>query len=164
MIHELTARMVFVEPTFSSFEGAVGATLASPRSSRAIADNESMREVSIQDFALERERVRFLLSDGRVLTVFRDGDVVDWAFTNEPFVPMESPYAEEVTRWMESDDGPRSFPWRPDQLLRERLGVPRIRLAPTVTWLSLYVRGREDVMFFQVETPEGARFLEFGEE
>lgn len=161
MITEMKIDFLYVEPAYKTFEEAAFGSARSARAARASEASATLEEEAIVAFALERRQVAFLLTSSRVLTIFCDGDLVDWTITDQPFPATTGlVFADEV----QLTTAKRTYVWRPRQLLEGLKGGVGITLAPAQTLVSLYVRGCPDVLFAQMIGPGGEHFLYFDEE
>lgn len=161
-ISELHSTGVWTEPTFDSFEEAVSASSRSDRSARSRRENPQLKDVEILDYSLLLGSVDLLLSDGRVMHVFLDGDKVEWRyFPATGFRKAPRIYADRVRFHL-----PRSEPywWEPDTLLAARLGIKGLFLGPALTFLTIEMKGREELMFTKTVLRDGREILHFDPE
>lgn len=162
MISELDVSFVFRETIHGSFLEAVKEAARSVRASRAENDNSTMVDVRFVDYRICATAVELLLSDRRVLRISCVDDVVDWQFIAEDRLSNASKrYADEVLLKLPEA---RRVTWNPDALLRKRLNVSGLALAPTGTLVFLQVRGCPELMFGQMTDLNGRRILFFEEE
>lgn len=162
MIDEMNVTFVFAEPTYETFSGAIRASAASKRTARAKHDNATTMQTGIVAYAVEAAEVSLQLADDHMLRVYCRGDEVEWELT-QAVALTQSPkiYADSVALKLPDAN---EIQWRPKALLQARLNRRGIGLAPTHTLLFLSVPGLPDLMFAQMASRDGARFLFFEEE
>jgi len=158
MISELEVSLVLREPTFSTFEAAIGA--APERTERVEAEWPALKQARILDFRMGRSVVELLLSDRRILRIFTFGDLVEWDFVpGERLAPTPRTYAEEVRLSCTANGVKYEKIWRPDSLLRQRMGVTGVMLCASPASVILEMRGLDDLWFMQMDAPDGSRLL-----
>jgi hypothetical protein len=159
-ITELRGTFVFIEPTFASFDAAVGASQRSARAARGRRDTATMLEERIVGFRIGADTVELLLSGSRVLVIFCDGDTVDWRINERPALPATPRiYADEVVVTMA---GGTSRVWKPYAVLESLMRGPRAMVLPSLTLVFVAAGGSEEIMFSQMIDAAGVRRIHFG--
>jgi len=153
---------ISLEPTFSSFDGAVLAVTRHPRSQRAREDNFTLKSVSVVDYRLGGDLLELQLSDGRMLRLSANGGV-DWAIEVGDFrLESKTIYEDEVEVTLET--GTR-YKWHPHVLLESLSRANSIVISVSVTFVFLYARGCPDIMVTSMlDRDRDSAFLSIDEE